>query len=764
MLRLLLALLLATALAPLPAHAKRAKKIATRLNDLMRVVSPPARGPAVAHPFVNIVVRFGRTNTGVPADPATFRAHLGRSDITSLFTDIVEGGVLVGKRARVEPPLVREGKHPTNRLRLEVRTPPVRTRGRKPKPLRDIDRLRFRAVHAADQPPRARALAGTDVVLPAVPTTFDATSSTDPDGDTLTYLWDFGDGTTSTDPRPTHAFGVVDGQVTVRLTVSDTQLSATDDTVLPEVPGCDAGRTPGLLHIDAAQALEFGAVAPGTSTTRTVVVSNTDTTAGSQLKVRLQAVNPAFAANPGQLDLGPGESAPVTVTFAPGGPGHASSPITAVVCAANRRAVHLLAHGFGGTAPPNASFAGGPPFAGPTLAADPVFYTIGFSAFGILSSGLRFPADNTVHTCQNAGVNTGDACLSDADCPAGGSCPATGTCSFGAHAGQPCASDVDCPGGRCPAIQPFEPLDICGDGSGGLYLLNDNSFTDANPPDTGDRTGGILRLQFDPTTGARTLAALNPGRTTAQTTQLACDGQPASAGGQLYVPQYFTVPAPGSVCPQGDRDQREELDVFDKRGNGQPIPLFQDVDAAAGYDPCDDFDPVADLEIARDGSAVFVSLPFGLFRIRPAPALPISPDIDDFFQVHPDGSIVYVTANDSGTSGVIKVYKIFPEQAQQGAPRLSDLTPCATFTLPNNLVPAPIQPRGTAIDSFAADRAAPGSFDAVVLVSFVATGGGNALSSSLGIRGTVAFSSPAGSSTCTPLGIVNLELLDQLTF
>ena len=49
--------------------------------------------------------------------------------------------------------------------------------------------------------------------------TFDASNSTDANGDALTYNWDFGDGSTSTDAAPSHTFA--EGTWTVTLGVSD---------------------------------------------------------------------------------------------------------------------------------------------------------------------------------------------------------------------------------------------------------------------------------------------------------------------------------------------------------------------------------------------------------------------------------------------------------------------------------------------------------------------------------------------------------------
>lgn len=49
---------------------------------------------------------------------------------------------------------------------------------------------------------------------------FDSSQSNDPDGDELTYLWNFGDGNSSTEGSPTHIF-TVNGTYNVSLTVSD---------------------------------------------------------------------------------------------------------------------------------------------------------------------------------------------------------------------------------------------------------------------------------------------------------------------------------------------------------------------------------------------------------------------------------------------------------------------------------------------------------------------------------------------------------------
>ena len=66
--------------------------------------------------------------------------------------------------------------------------------------------------------------------------TFDGSASTDLDGDLLTHRWDFGDGTSGTGPRVTHAYASGASAHTARLTVTD-PLGATGTATARVVPG-----------------------------------------------------------------------------------------------------------------------------------------------------------------------------------------------------------------------------------------------------------------------------------------------------------------------------------------------------------------------------------------------------------------------------------------------------------------------------------------------------------------------------------------------
>src|SRR5262245_28712638 len=109
----LLVLAFVALLAP-PADAGRGKTG----NQLLRITTPSGTGRVAAHPFVNVVVRFG-TETGT-VDAATFKANLAGVNVTPLFTPINENGTVTGMRAAIGPALLRIGGHRANRLRLEV--------------------------------------------------------------------------------------------------------------------------------------------------------------------------------------------------------------------------------------------------------------------------------------------------------------------------------------------------------------------------------------------------------------------------------------------------------------------------------------------------------------------------------------------------------------------------------------------------------------------------------------------------------------------
>jgi glucose/arabinose dehydrogenase len=72
----------------------------------------------------------------------------------------------------------------------------------------------------ANQPPVAASGANPTAGLPPLTVAFSSAGSSDPEGATLSYTWNFGDGTTSTQANPTHTYQVA-GPYIVKLTVSD---------------------------------------------------------------------------------------------------------------------------------------------------------------------------------------------------------------------------------------------------------------------------------------------------------------------------------------------------------------------------------------------------------------------------------------------------------------------------------------------------------------------------------------------------------------
>ena len=73
--------------------------------------------------------------------------------------------------------------------------------------------------------------------------TFNGSASEDPNGDALTYSWNFGDGSSGSGVNPTHTYAAA-GNYTVTLTVSDSQLESAPVTTTAEIAIPPANRAP----------------------------------------------------------------------------------------------------------------------------------------------------------------------------------------------------------------------------------------------------------------------------------------------------------------------------------------------------------------------------------------------------------------------------------------------------------------------------------------------------------------------------------------
>ncbi len=105
-----------------------------------------------------------------------------------------------------------------------------------------VYRIRYTA--GGNNPPTARAQA--DKVYGALPlaVNFTGSGSTDPEGQALSYLWDFGDGTTSTASNPAKIYTVA-GTYTATLTVRDPQNASSTASIR-----IDPGNTPPAVTLN----------------------------------------------------------------------------------------------------------------------------------------------------------------------------------------------------------------------------------------------------------------------------------------------------------------------------------------------------------------------------------------------------------------------------------------------------------------------------------------------------------------------------------
>jgi endoglucanase len=112
-------------------------------------------------------------------------------------------------------------------------------------------------VVSSNDPPVAKAtatpLSGNSPLI----VTFDASTSTDPNSDVLTYAWTFGDGTSGTGAKPTHTYNTA-GSFVATVTVTDGKGGSSQATV--NITVTTAGNTPPTVSITApANSASFAA-------------------------------------------------------------------------------------------------------------------------------------------------------------------------------------------------------------------------------------------------------------------------------------------------------------------------------------------------------------------------------------------------------------------------------------------------------------------------------------------------------------------------
>src|SRR6266702_3730637 len=157
---------------------------------------------------------------------------------------------------------------------------------------------------------------------------FDGSHSSDPDGNPLTYSWDFGDGSSGSGPTPSHTYAD-NGTYAVKLTVSDGSLSAeaTTSAVISNVAPAVSALADATLHLGETYAADGSFTDPGADTW-TAMVNYGDGSGDQALALTGMTFHLSHAYPAGQA--GP-FTVRVTVRDDDGGAGTAEATVTVEV-------------------------------------------------------------------------------------------------------------------------------------------------------------------------------------------------------------------------------------------------------------------------------------------------------------------------------------------------------------------------------------------------------------------------------------------------
>ena len=206
-----------------------------------------------------------------------------------------------------------------------------------------------------------------------------------------------------------------------------------------------------------------------------------------------------------------------------------------------------------------------------------------------------------------------------------------------------------------------------------------------------------------------------------------------------------------------------------------------DVDPQNYIDPTDGyvyFEESTGLRVSADGRTRYVGNGYGLYRLD-GPTNSDHPLVitlsyycsrqfgtrdyyDEQFALFPDGSILVASVTEDATRSTLRVYKIDPNIALNGAVRLDALTPWATMKIPNN--------RGSSSSDLCQPTARVNSLavdpDGIVFVNLrldqepVAP----VVPTQLRLKGTARFEPREDGTSGIYTGFVNLDRLEVLSF